>query len=73
MCVLAVDTYGRGSGDEELVSFPLPPCLGEWPVPRPADPIDTIVQIGSLLKQSKYPQCWTVAITVHHLRFGRRC
>ena len=36
MCALPVDTYGHGSGCEELVSFPLPQGLVKRSVPRPA-------------------------------------
>ena len=58
MCALPVDTYGRGSGCEELVSLPLQRGFVERPVPRPAGRHDS--PIGSLLKRSRYPQCWSM-------------
>ena len=58
MCARPMDTYGRGSGCEEHVSFPLPQGLVERPVPPAAGRRDS--PIGSLLKRSRYPQCWSM-------------
>ena len=66
MCALPVDTYGRGSGCEELVSLPLQRGFVERPVPRPAGRHDS--PIGSLLKRSRYPQCWSMRPVTSALR-----